>query len=815
VFMAALTNDVQYGVRVMLKSPGSTLVALVALSFGIGANSAIFSVVNGVLLRPLPYKDSDRLMVVRETKPSRGIKQELVSPAEYRSWAEQNRVFDRIAAFRAEPRVLTGGELPERLETILISPAAFEMLGVKPALGRSFSPEENQPGKSLVAVLSYGLWQSRFGSDRAVLGKAVSLDGIGYTVVGVTPPDFHLLDTRSELWIPYTLDAKELDKENRAVRTLRVIAHLKPGTTLEQAQSEMRSIARRLELEDPEANAGYSATVVPLRDQLVGDIRTTLWTLLGAVLFVLLIACANVANLLLARAGSREKEIALRSALGANPGRLARQLITESLLLALAGGLLGTLLAFWSVSLLKQLGPATLPRLQEIGMDWRVLGFTLLVSVATGIVFGLAPAWVSIRSDLSSILRSSGRGATGGRGGARFRDLLVVSEMAACVVLLTCAGLLIRSFARLQSVNPGFRADHVLTLQLALPENRYSEFKVALFYKQLIERLRVLPGVQFAAIARKVPMSAGDDASLNFIIENRPVQASADQERAQYRAVSADYFDAMGIPLIRGRHFDRTDGENTPGVVLVNETLARTFFPAGDVVGKRIQSGLPGSAWCTIVGIVADVKHAGLDAANQPETYYHYLQVPPPWMRIVEGTMTAVLRTNAEPASLALAARSEVRQMDSSLAVFDVHTMEALLNGSLSQPRFRTTLLGVFAGVALLLAAVGLYGVTAYSVARRTNELGVRMALGAQRRDVLQLVMGQGAGLAALGIGIGLVLAFGATRGISKLLFGVNVADPLTFAATALLIYVVALAASLIPARRAIKVDPMVALRYE
>jgi putative ABC transport system permease protein len=814
--MSALTNDVRYGVRMLLQNPASTLVALVALSLGIGANSAIFSVVNGVLLRPLPYPDPERLVVVWETKLSIGKKQELVSPVQFRAWSNENRVFDGMAAWRQEPRVLTGGELPERVETVLISPGGLEMLGVKPALGRTFSPEENQPGHNLAAILSYGLWQRRFGGDRAVLGKAVTLDGIGYTVVGVTPPDFRLLDVPAGLWIPYTLDSKELDPRNRAVRTLRVVARLKPGATLGQARAEMRSISRRLELADPDANTGYSASVVPLRDQLVGDIRTTLWMLLGAVLFVLLIACANVANLLLARAGAREREIALRAALGANPARLLRQLLTESLLLALAGGLLGLLLAAWSISLLRQLGPATLPRLKEISVDWRVLGFTLLVAAATGIIFGLAPALASLRTDLNFVLRSAGRLASAGPAAARFRDLLVVAELAACVVLLTGAGLLIRSFARLESVNPGFRPDHVLTMQVSLPESRYSDFNVGLFYKQLLERLRVLPGVQFAAITRKAPLSGGDDTSLNFIIENRPViERSADQPRAQYRAVSAEYFDALGIPLIRGRHFDRTDAENTPGVVLINETLARTYFGGDDAVGQRIQSGLPGSAWCTIVGIVRDVKHQGLDAQDKPETYYHYLQVPPAWMSFVEGAMTVVLRTGPEPDSLAAAARGEVGKMDPSLAVFDVRSMESLLNSSLAQPRFRTTLLGVFAGLALLLAAVGLYGVIAYSVARRTNELGVRMAMGAQRNDVLMLVLGQGAKLAIFGIAIGLAVAFAAMRVISKLLFGVNAADPLTFAATALLILAVAFGASLVPAWRAIKVDPVVALRYE
>ncbi len=811
--MSALLHDARYGLRMLLNNPGSTLVAVIALAIGIGANSAIFSVVNGVLLRPLEYKDSDRLVVIWETKLSKGITQEQVSPPDYRDWVEQNHVFDHIAALRTEPRILTGGQLPERVDTASISPSAFGLLGVEAALGRTFSPDEGQPGRNRVVVLSHGLWQRRFGGDQGILGKAVILDGNSYTIAGVMPPEFRLLDTPSELWIPYSLDASELSQ--RGFHTLRAIGHLKPGVSLDQAQSEMRSIASRIEQQNAETNAGWSAKVVPLRDQMVGDISTTLWTLLAAVVFVLLIACVNVANLLLARAGSREKEIALRAALGANPARLARQLLTESILLALAGGLLGLLLATWSISILRQLGPATLPRLKEITIDWRVLGFTLLVSFITGIVFGLAPALASMRSDLNSILRSSGRGTTGSRARARLRNALVVCEMAACVVLLTGAGLLIRSFARLQSVNPGFQPDHVLTMQLSLPETRYSGLKVGLFYSQLVERLQALPGVRSAGIARKVPLSSGADASLNFIVENRPVEASAEQPRAKYRAVSAGYFEALGIPLIRGRYFDRTDGQKTPGVALINDTLARRFWPNEDPLGKRIQAGFDDSIWCTIVGIVADVKQAGLDAVANGETYYHYLQVPPPLMGFVEGTMTVVLRTNSDPASMVASARGEVQNMDPDLAVFNVKTMEALVDGSLAQPRFRTTLLGTFASVALMLAAIGLYGVIAYSVAQRINELGVRMALGAQKSDVLKMVMGQGALLAAAGIGIGLVVAFGVMRVISKLLFGVNATDPLTFVATAALILVMALAASAIPALKAIKVDPVVALRYE
>jgi len=811
--MGSLTNDVRYGVRMLFRSPASSVVSIVALAVGIGANTSIFSVVNGVLLRPLAYKDSDRLVVVWETKLSKGITHEQVSPPDYRDWVEQNRVFDQIAAWRSEPQVLTGGQVPERIETARISPAAFELLGVKPALGRIFSTEEGHPGRNQVALLSYGLWQRRFGGDPGVLGKSAVLDGISYTIVGVTPPAFRLLDTPSELWTSYTLDASEL--KERGFHTLRVIAHLKPGATLDQAQSEMRSISNRIERQFPESNSGWSANVIPLREQLLGDISTTLWTLFGAVLFVLLIACANVANLLLARAGAREKEIAVRAALGANPTRLARQLLTESAMLALAGGLLGLLLAAWSVSLLKQLGPATLPRLKEITLDWRVLVFTLAVSMFTGIVFGLAPALSSVRIDLNSILRSSGRGTTGGRGRARLRNFLVVAEIAFCVVLLTGAGLMLRSFARLQNVNPGFRPDHVLTLQLALPETRYSGAAVGSFYSRLIERLQALPGVRYAGIARKVPLSAGVDASLNFIIENRPVEASANQPRAKYRAVSADYFLALGIPLVRGRYFDRTDGDKTPGVVVINETLAGRFWPNENPLGKRIKAGFDDSVWCTVVGIVADVKQAGLDAVSSGETYYHYLQVPPALMSLVEGAMTVALRTSADPGSLASAARGEVQKMDPGLAVFNVDTMQALVDGSLAQPRFRTTLLGAFAVLALLLAAIGLYGVIAYSVAQRINEIGVRMALGARKDDILRLVVGEGAMLAAIGIALGLLGSLGATRLISKLLFGVTADDPLTFCATAGIILAVALAASAIPALRAIKVDPVIALRYE
>lgn len=798
----------------LAKNPGATLVAVIALAFGIGANSAIFSVVNAVLLQPLRYKDPERLVVIWETKLSKGILREQVSPPDFRDLSEQSRAFDQIAALRSQPSVLTGGALAERVETAMISPSAFELLGVRAALGRMFSPDEAQPGHNRVAVLSHGLWQRRFGGDQSVLGRGITVDGNSYTIVGVAPANFRMLDTPSELWMPYTLDNKEQNSNQRGFRTLRVIAHLKPGVSLEQAQGDVAAVSARIEQQFPDTNAGWSAKIVTLRDQLLGDIRPTLWTLVGAVVFVLLIACANVANLLLARAGSREKEIALRTALGANPGRLARQLLTESVLLALASGGLGLLLAMWSVSVLQKFGPANLPRMSEIAIDWRVLAFTFAVSVLTGIIFGLAPALASIRADLNSILKTSGRGNTSGRGRARLRDALVISEIAACVVLLTGAGLLIQSFVHLQNVNPGFQPDHVLTMQVVLPEARYSEWKVALFYKQLLERLQGLPGVQYAAVARNLPLS-GEDASLNFTVENRPVEASADQPRAKYRAASADYFKAMGIRLVKGRYFDRTDGEKTPGVVLINNTMARRFWPNEDPIGKRIKAGFDDSQWSTIAGIIGDVKHTGLGADVNAEMYYQYLQVPPALMSFVEGTMTLVLRTNADPSAMSSAAIGEVHKLDGDLAVFNVKTMDDLVAGSLAQPRFRTMLLGAFATVALMLAGIGLYGVISYSVTQRINETGVRMALGAQKSDILKLIVGHGAQLAGIGIGVGLAIALGLMRVMSELLFGVNATDPMTFVVTAAVIFVVALAASTIPALKAIKVDPIVALRCE
>lgn len=812
--MSDLLQDLEFGLRTSLRSPGSTAVALIALSLGISANTAIFSVVSAILLRPLPYKDSSRLVVVWSNKMNKGMRQQRISALDFKDFIAQQQVFDEIGALRAQPSVLTGGELPERVESASVSPSIFKLLGANAALGRTFDNQEDQPAKNHVALLSNGLWRQRFGADPNILGRALVLDGRSYTVIGVTPPEFRIPDTPSELWIPYTPDPKELAAERRAYRFLKVIAHLKPGVTVEQAQSGMQAIASGLEQQYKDTNGGYSVDVVRLQDQLTGDIRPTLWMLIGAVTFVLLIACANVANLLLARAGSREKEMAVRAALGARPARLVRQLLTESVLLSLTSGILGLLLAYVGISILVRVGPANIARIEEISIDWRVLLFTLAISMITGVVFGLAPALTSVQADLNSTLKTSGRGTTGYRGRTRMRNIFVVCEIASCVVLLIGAGLLLRSFARLNQVNPGFRTDHVLTMQLALPESRYAGLKVGLFYKRLLERVRALPGVQTAGISRYLPLG-GSDVSLNFLIESRPVVASVDQPRAKYRAASAGYFAAMGIPLLKGRYFDATDSERTPAVAIVNEATARRYWPNEDPIGKRIQSGIDEGKWSTIVGIAGNVKHAGLDAVTAEEIYYHYLQVPVELMSFVEDTMALVVRTASDPPAMTSAIRNEVRSLDPDEPVFNVKTMDDLVQASVAQPRFRTLLLSIFAGVALVLAAIGIYGVMAYSVTQRTNELGVRTALGAQRADILKLVVGHGVRLAVIGVGIGVLLALGTTRLLNKLLFGISAIDPVTFGLTGALILGIALVASYVPALRASNIDPVEALRQQ
>jgi putative ABC transport system permease protein len=812
--MSALTQDLRYALRTFRNSPGSTAVAIVVLSLGIGANAAIFSITNASLFRTPPYKNPEQLVFVWENQASKAIRQHPLTAADYQDFRTLNQAFDRMGAIRSQSSVLIEGDAPERIETAAVSPSVFEILGMEPALGRSLTPEEDQPDKDQVAILSAGLWQRRFGRDPGILGKKLSLDAGLFTIVGVAPPGFRLPGSESELWIPYTPDPKDFLPSNRGVHTLKVLARLRPGVSRERAQSEMRIIAQRLAQEHPDSNAGLSVDLVPLREQLIGDIRPTLWILMAAVAAVLLIACVNVAHLLLARASAREKEIAIRTALGANPGRLVRQLLTESVLLAVIAGFFGLLLAYWGAWILAKLAPAGLPQAQESPMDWRVLAFTLGVSVITGLAFGLAPAVASARSNLNLVLRSGGRGGTVSRTRTRIRDALLVCEVATSAALLIGAGLLIRSLVRLQEVDPGFRVDHVLTMQLSPPQASYPGLKLGLFYDQLLNRVARLPGVQAAGVCRFLPLS-GDDAGANFQIEGQPRLGAADQPRARFRTASGGYFVALGIPLLRGRLFDGRDNQQTPKVVIINETAARRYWPNDNPIGKRILSGFDDNQWSTVIGVVGDIKHAGLDRDTNPETYYHYLQLPPDAMNFAEGTMALAIRTNTDPASMTSSVRGELRALDPGLPVFNVHAMQDLIQGSVAQPRFRAFLIGAFAGLALLLATLGLYGVVAYSVSQRTTELGIRVALGAQPGNILQLVVLRAAGLAAIGLGIGVAVSLAGSRIMARFLFGVSATDPITLGAACLIILLVAVTASFVPALRAAEVDPAIALRAE
>ena len=817
--MSAFLQDLRYALRTFSTSRGSTAIAIAVLALGIGANAAIFSVTSAILLRPLPYHDPERVVFIWENQLSKGLREQMLSAVDFKDFQARSQGFDEMGAIFSQSSVLTVGETPERVDTAAVSPAVFEILGMPAAIGRSFAPDEDQPDKNRVVILSAGLWERRFGRDPNILGKTLLLDGAAYTIIGVARSGFRVPESQSELWIPYTPAPDDLLPARRGNRFLNVIGRLGPGVSLERAQSQIRIVADQIARESPDMNAGRSVDLTPLREQMVGDVRPTLWMLMAAVIAVLLIACVNVAHLLLARAGAREKEIAVRTALGANPARLVRQLLTESVLLAVVAGAFGLLIAYWGTWILTKLAPAGLPQAEgltagEVTLDWRVLLFTLGISILTGLAFGLFPALASARSNLNLVLRSGGRGGTGGRTRSRVRDVLMVCEVASSAVLLIGAGLLIRSLMRLQDVDPGFRAAHVLTMRLSLPPARYSGLKVGLFYEQLLNRVTQLPGVQQAGICRFLPLG-GDDASLNFQIEGQPAVITADQPRAKFRTASGGYFAALRIPLLRGRLFDSRDNQHTPKVAIINETAARRYWPNENPVGRRILSGLDDKDWSTIVGVVGDVKHTGLDAAANPETYYHYLQIPADAMNLAEGTMALVILTSSDPAGIVSAVRGELRSLDPGQPVFNVHSMQDVVAGSIAQPRFRTVLVSAFAGLALVLAALGLYGVVAYSVSQRMTELGVRVALGAQPSAILKLVLFHAGGLAAIGLAIGVAISFAASRIVSKFLFGVQADDPVTLLVVSAVILLVALGASLAPGFRAARVDPVIALRAE
>jgi predicted permease len=805
-----LWQDLRYGLRVLWKNPGFTVVAVLALALGIGANSAIFSVVNTVLLRPLPYRDPERLVMVWEDRSKQGYPRDTPAPANFIDWRDQNQVFEGMAAIASQSFNLTGAGEPERIDGKRVSASLFPLMGVEPLVGRTFTPEEDQPGANRVVVLSHGLWQRRFGSDRKIVGQPLTLNGESFMVVGVMPPHFRFPAREDELWVPIAFSPQAAAA--RGSHYLQVIARLKPGVTLEQARAEMETIAARLMQQYPNTNTNVGAALVPLHEHLVGDIKPALLVLLGAVGFVLLVACANVANLLLARAAGRQKEIALRVALGASRARLIRQFLTESLLLAALGGVVGLLLSLWGVNALKAFIPENISQAQAVAVDARVLGFTLLVSLLTGLIFGLAPATQASSFNLNETLKEGGRDSASGSRGNRIRGLLVITEVAVSLVLLIGAGLLINSFLRLRGVDPGFRADNLLTMRVVLPEMKYPDQpRRTAFYAELVRRLEALPGVQSAAVTNWIPLVRQGD-SLGITIEGQPAPAPGQNPSAVTRVVSPHYFRTMGIQLTRGREFVEQDTADSPRVVVISETMARRFWPGEDPLGKRLTTGGPAGApipWMEVVGVVKDVRQMELTADPKPQMYVPFTQ--PVFFR----PSHLVVKTDVEPRTLATAVRKAVWEIDKDQPVSNVSTMEDVLSESIARQRFSMLLFGIFAALALILAAVGIYGVMSYSVAQRTREIGIRIALGAQRGDVLRLAVGGGLKLVLIGVVLGLAAAFALTRVMTSLLFGVSATDPATLVVISLVLISVAVLASYIPARRATKVDPMVALRYE
>ncbi len=803
-----LAQDLHYGLRMLVKNPSFTIVAVLALALGIGANSAIFSVVNTVLLRPLPYKNPGRLVMLWEEATHLGFPKNTPSPANFIDWRAQNTVFEAMAAMVERSFNLTGVGEPERFDGRRVSANLFDLLGVQPQLGRAFRAEEDKPG-SRVVILSNGLWQHRFGGDPRVIGQAVSLNGESYTVIGVMPGSFQFPTRRDQLCVPLAFDAKEA--ASRGNHFLEVIARMKPGVTLQQAQAEMSTIAARLAQQYPEENLRVGSVVTALQEQVVGDIKPALLVVLGAVGFVLLIACANVANLLLARAAARQKEIALRLALGAGRSRLTRQFLTESVLLAVIGGAVGLLLSIAGLRVLKTFIPDTISQAQAISIDAKVLVFTGLVALVTGIIFGLAPAMQVSHLDINDTLKEGGRDAAGGTRGNRIRAPLVIGEIAVSFVLLMGAGLLINSFMHLRNLHPGFRANHLLTMKIPLSEVKYPDKeRRSPFYAEVLRRVQALPGVQSAAVAGNLPLTYDGD-SMPIGIEGRTDPPPDQRPDVILRVVGPGYFSTMGIPLVRGRDFREQDKADSARVVIVSEKTARHFWPGENPIGKRLK---PGSTsrnipWIEIIGVVKDVRQN--DFVSEPK-----MQMYMPYQQLNSFAPNAlVVRTNVEPLSLAAAVRNAIWAVDKDQPVSNLRSMDEIVSEAVARQRFSMLLLGIFAALAMVLAAVGIYGVMSYSIAQRTREIGLRIALGAQKSDVLKMILRQGLRFVAAGLAIGLAASFVLTRVMASLLFGISAADPATFVSISLVLIAVALLASYIPAVRAMKIDPMLALRYQ
>ena len=800
--MDSLLKDVRYALRALMRRPAFTAVAVITLALGIGANTAIFSVVHGVLLEPLPYPESDRLVAVRQANlPAQPDTQ--VAPGNFLEWQRQNTTFASVAAYRTISYTLTGDGNPERLLAGRVSVGLFKLLGAQLLLGRDFLIEEDQPGREKVVIVGEGLWARRFGSDPKVVGKTLKLDGEDFAVVGVMPAAFRLPDQRErELWTPIAF--KDNERTLYQARYIDAIGRLKPEASLAQAQSEMTAISARLAQEHPDGNAGWTITVKPLLDFVVGDVKTILWVLFGAVALVLLIACANVTNLLLARATTRQKEMAVRAALGAGRARIVRQLATESLLLALLGALAGWPLAWWGLRVLLAAAPADLPRLASVSIDNRALLFTLGVTLLTALVFGLVPTLQVLRFDSNPALKDQRSRSVRQQ---RIGNVLIASEVALALVLLVGGGLLLRTVWQLNHVDPGFDVRNALAVTIQLPQKKYAgPPQMARFAEQLAQQVSTLPGVAATGVARILPIV--HDLPTGFYFEGRSRENDNELPQTNYSAVSPGYFKAMGIPLIAGRAFTETDAQDAPRVAIISQTLAQRYFPKSDAIGKRINVNTGPESYREIVGIVGDVKQNGLTRETKPHTYEPFAQAP-------NQFMTLIVRSTSDPVSLVPAIRSQVLALDSELPLQRVTTLDRMIANSIRQQRFTSLVLSVFAAVALLLAAAGLYGVISYSVAQRTHELGIRVALGAQVKDVMRLVLRQGMTFVMAGEVIGIIGAFALTRLLGGLLFGVTPTDAATFIAVTAGLTFVALLACYIPARRATKVDPLVALRYE
>jgi putative ABC transport system permease protein len=808
--MENLLHDFRYAFRLLAKSPKFSAIAIITLALGIGANTAIFTVVNAVLLRPLPFRDSSGLMIIAEKSNFPIIS---TSYQNYIDWRDQSHSFASLEATRGTTITLTGAGEPERLNARMVTAPLLPLLGVDARIGRTFRADEDRAGGAPVALLSYGLWQRRFGGAADVLGKSIHLDSRQYTIVGVLPSGFELLQP-AEVFVPLTPWAATLPDDRNWHPGIIVVGRLKPGVTREQARTGMAVITKRLEQQYPDYNTGTSADVVPLQEQMVQNIRPGLILLLGAVSFVLLIACANVANLLLARAASRGREVAIRTSMGATRGRIVRQLLTESVLLSLAGGFLGLLFAWASLGPLLKISAGTVPQVFSVGLDRSVLVFTILVSVITGLVFGIAPALRTTKIDLRETLNEGSRGSTAGPGQYRLHGFLISIEIALAMSLLVGSGLLLRSFSRMQEVSLGFQADHLLVADLPLSESAYAKPEQRYgFYDRLIERARTLPGVRAAAAASFLPVSGGGGL-IHFNITGHPPKTAHDYVAAGYRAVTANYFETLGVPLLQGRLIRSADNEHSASVVVINAAMAHVYFPNENPLGKRMQIGAtPDNQIPTmeIVGVVGDVTQ-GLGLEPKAEMYIPYRQLD---QLLPIFQMSIVLRTAGDPHLQAAALRSALAAIDPNQPLVKIRTMEDNMAATVAQPRFRTWLIGIFAALALTLATVGIYGVTSYSVTQRTCEIGIRVALGAQPADVFRILVGEGLRFALIGVAVGLVGTVVLTRLLASFLYSVSASDPLIFLSVALLMIAISAAASFFPARRATRVDPMVALRHE